>query len=521
MCGVLQRKREGGIKDNMRWVSYVRLNLKENNSEMRKEAMTENNAAIHSFMKSHGWKVEKRYSDKKYGENVQDKFLELVEDGMKRKFDGVVVNSFSQCGKNVWVAIDVLYKTFYPAGIAFAVVEDDFISMDHSPEEVEEYIQSKRRDMFADMTQKRERDVALSGLLTPRHEKYGFRLSEDRRALEIDKAAAKVVGEIFQMFLSGKCFAEIAHCLQEQQIISPQEHKVIARGKVPQVIVPGKWYGSSIKRILMDSIYTGRNADGIEFPYEVPAIVSEKDFEKVQSMIKKQTTPQKNCQEKMSHVLNKRIYDKVSGSPMCCRKYPEENGVPVYTVGKKRLGKECENRIDYVSVEEIMASIVTSLRDTSKKATYIDCLMESEECNRYREEALAPIRREAAMLFEEIHKEYIQRMQVHQCYEDGELDEQTLIKAEENGRQQFEKQEERFQQLMVQESEICKAYSRTNPWIVRYRDLDVPDELNREQVRRWLRIVKVQDFQVVEIELLDSKWMDMLPQRWLQHGKEG
>lgn len=45
---------------------------------------------------------------------------------MTQKFDAVAVDSIFRFGKTLPFAIEVLQKTFYPVGIQFAVVEDDF-----------------------------------------------------------------------------------------------------------------------------------------------------------------------------------------------------------------------------------------------------------------------------------------------------------------------------------------------------------------------------------------------------------
>ena len=56
----------------------------------------------------------------------------------------VVVNSIDRCGKYISCAEDVLAKTFFPAGIHFSVVQDDFCSIEKSREEIDEYFRKEK-----------------------------------------------------------------------------------------------------------------------------------------------------------------------------------------------------------------------------------------------------------------------------------------------------------------------------------------------------------------------------------------
>ncbi len=78
----------------------------------------------------------------------------------------VVVDSIDRCGRTISCADDVLVKTFVPAGIHFAVVQDEFISIGKTKEELYEYIKKAR---YAAVQLKGMREYAvreqLEGLL--------------------------------------------------------------------------------------------------------------------------------------------------------------------------------------------------------------------------------------------------------------------------------------------------------------------------------------------------------------------
>ena len=100
-------------------------------------------------MKARGWKLSGKYSDRKSDREDETAFLKMKQDGMDRKFECVVFSSLFYCGKTLTSATDLLGHVFYPAGIHFAVAEDDFCSADVTAEEVDAYIKKVRHEYRA------------------------------------------------------------------------------------------------------------------------------------------------------------------------------------------------------------------------------------------------------------------------------------------------------------------------------------------------------------------------------------
>ena len=88
--------------------------------------IAEQNERIARYLKKRGCSVSEKYSDRKRTAEATEGFDKLVQDGMARKFDAVVVDSIFRCGRTLPFAIEALQRTFYPLGIQFAVVEDRF-----------------------------------------------------------------------------------------------------------------------------------------------------------------------------------------------------------------------------------------------------------------------------------------------------------------------------------------------------------------------------------------------------------
>lgn len=107
----------------MKWVSYTRSISSRIGEENPSNTIAEQNERIARYLKKRGCSVSEKYSDRKRTAEATEGFDKLVQDGMARKFDAVVVDSIFRCGRTLPFAIEALQRTFYPLGIQFAVVD--------------------------------------------------------------------------------------------------------------------------------------------------------------------------------------------------------------------------------------------------------------------------------------------------------------------------------------------------------------------------------------------------------------
>lgn len=171
----------------MRCVSYTRTTSCKEDGKIPADIIKQQDQHIQEYLKKQGWTLSAKYCDRKKDTEENTAFEELTKDGIDRKFDMVVVDSIDRCSRTISCADDVLVKTFVPAGIHFAVVQDEFISIGKTKEELYEYIKKARYEAVQ-LKGMREYAVReqLEGLYTVHDEKYGYILSDDRRKLLID-----------------------------------------------------------------------------------------------------------------------------------------------------------------------------------------------------------------------------------------------------------------------------------------------------------------------------------------------
>ena len=124
----------------MRCVSYTRTTSCKEDGKIPADIIKQQDQHIQEYLKKQGWTLSAKYCDRKKDTEENTAFEELTKDGIDRKFDMVVVDSIDRCGRTISCADDVLVKTFVPAGIHFAVVQDEFISIGKTKEELYEYI---------------------------------------------------------------------------------------------------------------------------------------------------------------------------------------------------------------------------------------------------------------------------------------------------------------------------------------------------------------------------------------------
>lgn len=233
----------------MRCVSYTRTTSCKEDGKIPADIIKQQDQHIQEYLKKQGWTLSAKYCDRKKDTEENTAFEELTKDGIDRKFDMVVVDSIDRCSRTISCADDVLVKTFVPAGIHFAVVQDEFISIGKTKEELYEYIKKAR---YEAVQLKGMREYAireqLEGLYTVHDEKYGYILSDDRRELLIDEEAAVVVREIFQMVLDGMLLTNIVKILNDSEIESPMVHNARVGHKVWPVY-DNKWLFCSVRRM--------------------------------------------------------------------------------------------------------------------------------------------------------------------------------------------------------------------------------------------------------------------------------
>ena len=502
----------------MRWVSYTRSISSRIGEENPANTIAEQNANIEQYLKNKGYRISEKYSDRKRSAEAADSFDRMVQDGMTQKFDAVAVDSIFRFGKTLPFAIEVLQKTFYPVGIQFAVVEDDFCSTDRTADEVEQYFKEKAIEKIRFEFIANRQDSFEKGVLTHRQAKYGYALSEDSRGFVLDLESSYVVKLIFQMYLEGMTLQEIGAALDAQNVPSPQ----IQMTRNKKVTRKTKWPVTTIRSILVNPLYIGKctlTLAKAKRELEVPAIVSETEFQKAQKKLESTRLPSRKKARKKPNLLFKKIYDKESGKGLLCRT-SEDESQQIYSFDK---GYRCfSGKAPFIESEKIFREILSALEKEKMQAAHIDRVLDlnPEKVKQCMDAGLLQYRKRANEIVAHLMAKDDERTAVYRQYEQGSISLEQIEEYEHQYQVAVQKQEAAFKKVMLAVNDIEKAFSHGNPWLMKFRAISIPETLERTHLKEWLDHVWIVDFEQVEVNLQESEWKGFFPEEWLNNGEE-
>lgn len=453
----------------MNIVTYIRATSCHPFVQIPADHITQQSERIKDYAKRRGWRIAAWYCDRKQNSEECTAFDQMVEDGIQRKFDMVVVDSVYSVGRDLWSAREVLLQTFHYAGISFAVVEDDFVSEGRSISEVEAYFQNASKELKKAIL--RKRNMESNQCICWNDIKYGYRLS-DHGEMVIDNQTAPIVQDIFQMRLSGMSVSEIAAILNQKGIPVP-------RAKTNP---DAKWAQSTIRKILQNSAYAGhwiKTVQGNPVLFENEAIISEEDYAKVQKM----STPvvRKAGSSSERNLFASLVVDEVSGETLRLKK--SYSGERFFSYEKSRTDGQ-KLQIPYENVEK---AVLDALEKECQIAQHMEQIL-PEGMELRKQEMLAQIREDMRSLFEETAEAM--------KYEGGT---ECALQAE-----------PLFQKYMDTVQKVEVAFSHKNPWIKLYSGLKIQSLDSNASFRHCIEKIIVGSGGAFRIVPKEASWKQIL-----------
>lgn len=478
----------------MKVVSYTRTTTCKPGDDIPSDIIKQQNDRIQEFCKSHGWKITHKYSDRKWDSEEETEFRELLEDGMKRKFDLVVIDSVYRAGSYIGSAREVLCKTLHFSGVSFAVVEDDFVSSGMSNEEVLSYFESKYQEYYRLNKASHAMDRLTEGVFTKGEVKYGYTVTDGK--LVINDETSTIVRRIFDEFLVGKSVKAIATDLNNDGILTPSQYRGL------DFKVDG-WNNSSVRKILKNSAYTGRvnrRYEGVEVQCECPVIISKDIFDIVQKKL---------CSNKaVGDVSHKSIYSGFVRDVNPKIKYTYkvlEDGTRVY--GAHPCSDIAKKYVPYEVVENCVWDFIRNIKAVAERIGALINSQGEEYFNKLKDEAAKDTRRTALHLAD-MEKE---KMALFSEYGDESSEYQAFMKVLLEERIKVEND---FQSFYKKLNEARKAFSLNNPWLVYYQKLEIPSELNPANVKQFVNKILFDKCEFDSVLAHEQEWYEFLPEEW-------
>lgn len=494
----------------MRCVSYTRTTSCYPGADIPSDVITSQNERIKNYAVKHGWKIENRYSDRKKSKEENTAFEQLLNDGIQRKFDAVIVDSIFRAGKDLWSAREVLLQTLHYAGIGFVVVEDDYISIGKSNAEAEAYFDKQYGILRSENIRHRVLHRNRSGVLSWNDAKYGYRLTDDYE-LVVDEETAPVVRRIFQMCADGMPIPKVAAVLSEEKIPSP----LAMRGTNVKIDNPYKWTRLSVRRLLDKTVYIGHwskvvQGEVIEFTNE--PIISEEIFREAQKVINTPTYTSKKPKPK--HRYAGIVCDSEHGF---CLRYRE--GIAGGYFGYVNREKNASDKMQ-LPVECVDAAVVSALQKAKRQAIHILQMvktdgeaLKNQKIQSFREE----YRRRAYIMAEKEER----RMETYQSFLKGKISKEEMDKVLAAVRKSVEEQEAYFgaHEDFFKRTEMM--FSENNPWLKLYSSWESDCELNKDVIKKYVSSIVIHQLTTVSVELREMEWYKGLPDEWrMNNGEE-
>lgn len=242
---------------------YARLSYESEKNRERNTIETQM-VLLHNFVKEQkDIVVAKEYYDiSKTGTNFErDGFNEMMQDIKEGNIDCVIVKDLSRLGRNYVEAGSYIERVFPFFNVRFISVNDhydsfrDDISLLISMSNV--YNEFYSRDL-AKKIRSSYRTSWANGEFPSGQMAYGYEKDKDNpHQLIPDPVAAPVVKKIFQYFIDGMTYAEIARKLNADGYLCPKAYKLDKAGKANEKSATWTWSGGTVHKILENQYYAG------------------------------------------------------------------------------------------------------------------------------------------------------------------------------------------------------------------------------------------------------------------------
>lgn len=505
------------------------------NTKSESNSISSQRELIRSYIREHeDMELFDIYVDDGYSGASFDRpeFKRMMADIEAGNVNCVIVKDLSRLGRDYIEAGRLIQKTFPAFHVRFIAITDHFDSQtaDYNTKSLVLPVKNFINDSYCrDISQKVKSHQKLKreqGKFIGPFTMYGYRRSpEDKNKLCPDGYAADVVRRIFAWKLEGMSALGIAHKLNGLGILSPMEYKKSHGEKFCtsfQKHAVSKWSAVAVKRILTNEVYTGVMVQGkneqvnykvkktvlkpkeewvrIEGTHE--AIVSQEDFEMVQSLLAVDTRAQAGTA--CAHIFSGLLFCGDCKEPMIRRVNRYKGKAKVYFICPTRnRGKGCtrhsilEDELKTV-VFQVLQAHVSVFLDVCSQLEHIKRMeINFEEVARFDKE------------IERLRKEQEKYLGLCTClYEDLKtgLITETDFK---NFRAVYEKQYEEARDALAKQEEMIKQLFRSGiasgVKLERFKEAMELTELNRDMLLCFIRRIEVYEDKKVYVEFRDKE----------------
>ncbi len=252
---------------------YTRLSEEDRNKqhpEQDSQSIQNQKNMLLQYAFSQGWDVYDIYNDDDYAgaDRKRPEFNRLLKDAQAGKFHIVLCKTQSRFTREMELVEKYIHGLFPIWGIRFVSIVDNAdtdVKGNKKARQInglvnEWYLEDLSENIKSVLTNRRE-----NGLYTGAFAPYGYKKDpEDKSKLIIDWAAAAIVKEIYQQYLSGCGITHIARILNSRGIPNPSAYKLQEglRYRSSHKYASSIWKYATVSAILSNEVYIGNLVQG-------------------------------------------------------------------------------------------------------------------------------------------------------------------------------------------------------------------------------------------------------------------
>ena len=448
----------------------------------------------------------------------------MIDDGVGRKFDCIIVASMYYCGPGFPVARQSIKETLYETGVDLIVLEERLDTRTASRKEVEDYFEEKRCEMHAEiMFAWRKKQGA--GFRLTNSVPYGYIRRNGESNMVKDEEVAPYLSEAFSRYASGQTMRDIAKWLNEQNVEPPMRHKKRIQGKAYEG-EPDLWTSDSLRGLLRNPTYTGATANGsrqiIAENCHEPYMTKEQFYAFPCNMRQGENKISTRKKYKKPNPLAKRIIC-TCGRPLYWhkdKKTGEELFYCSYCRAHKENGKE---------LKAPAASVYKKVIDAMEREHREEEKMYSAIQQGAGRKAIEAVRADSSMqmktILAELNMEQFRRVPLYESYMADEITEEQYRAEVLDYEEAHRELNEQLTAIMEKTTIWERALSLRNPWIQQMEQYKTPEALDRNFVKKYIEQVVVAflgDRQAeISLTMKTQEWKQMLERIELEGTDDG
>lgn len=384
---------------------YCRLSVEDDNLEEGgvSESIKNQKLLLNSYASNQGWDIYDIYCDEdlKGFDRDRPQFKRLLKDAEKGYFNIVLCKHQSRFTRDMEVVEKYINGRFILWGIRFVSIVDNVdtnIKGNKKARQINSLINEWYSEDLSENIRATFRKKMEAGQFLGSFACYGYKkCPEDRHKIVIDHEAAKVVKEIYKLYLNGHGASKIANILTLKKIPTPAQYKKLKDMKyanpTSHIISEkyGAWNPGTVKRILANEAYIGKLIQGREkklsykskkvvkapksewviIPNNHSPIIDKKTFTTVREIAK---SKRRTCKTKeniinIPNIFSGKIKCAGCGSNMQRSGISRDNSTYYYRCGlyARTKGEVCsshsirQDRVEYLVLSKIQCLINTYL----------------------------------------------------------------------------------------------------------------------------------------------------------------